>query len=183
MQWGIRSRLVQSRLGGCLAAITRLAFGDETPPVNSLEPRQACGLLSLTQKWSHAQMCKCISSVCNGNISALANSNQCVLIPPSPGFLKQGEWLQLGRENICQVSCIFFICFNCVFPESPEEGANASYFFSLFFQLYRVPPGHNNFLVSFQFLPSALGLVSIGGKHPQSPSEAKSCRCFSPLRT
>lgn len=75
-------------------------------------------------------MCKCISSVCNGNISTLANWNQCVLIPPSPGFLKQGEWLQLGRENICQVSCIFFICFNCVFPESPEEGANASYFFS-----------------------------------------------------
>lgn len=128
-------------------------------------------------------MCKCISSVCNGNISILANSNQCVLIPPSPGFLKQGEWLQLGRENIWQVSCIFFICLNCVFPGSPEEGANASYFCSLFYQLYRVPPGHNSFLVSFQFLPSALGLVSIGGKHPQSPSEAKSCRCFSPLRT
>lgn len=135
--------------GECLPPIPRLAFGDEPPPVNSQEPRQACGLLSLTQKWSHAQTCKGISSVCNGNISTLANLNQCVLIPPSPGFLKQGEWLQLGRVNICQVSCIFFICFNCVFPESPEEGAKASYIFSLFFQLYRVPQLTTAFLCPF----------------------------------
>lgn len=84
-------------------------------------------------------------------------------------------------KHLPSILHLFYL--NCVFPESPEEGANASYFFSLFFQLYRVPPGHNSFLVSFPFLPSALGLVSIGGKHPQSPSEAKSCRCFSPLRT
>lgn len=79
---------------------------------------------------------------------------------------------------------LFFVCFNCFFPESPEEDANASYFSSLVFQLYRVPPGHNSFVLSFLFLPSALGLISVGGKHPQSPSEVKrSCGCFSPLRT
>lgn len=57
-------------------------------------------------------------------------------------------------------------------------------FSSLTFQLYRVPPGHNSFVMSFPFLPSALGLISIGGKHPQSPPEVKrSRRRFSPLRT
>lgn len=189
VQFDVNMHSIQTWLspgwGECLCPITRLVFGDKTPPVSPLEPKQACGLPSLTQNWSHAQVCKCISLVWNGSISTLAYLNQCILIPPFPGFLKWGEWLQSGRENICLGSCIFFVCFNCCFfPESPEEDANASYFSSLVFQLYRVPPGHNSFVMSFPFLPSALGLISIDGKHPQSPSEAKrSCRHFSPLRT
>lgn len=104
-------------------------------------------------------------------------------LDPSISWIFEAGRMASVRQGKCLPSILYLFCLNCVFPESPEKGANASYFFSLFFQLYRVPPGHNSFLVSFPFLPSALGLVSFGGKHPQSPSEAKSCRCFSPLRT
>lgn len=38
-------------------------------------------------------------------------------------------------------------------------------------------------VTSFSFLPSALGLISTGDQHPQSPAEVKSsCMSFLPLR-
>lgn len=69
-------------------------------------------------------------------------------------------------------SCIFF-WFNCFFSESPEEDVNVPYFSSLVSQLYRILPAHNSFVMSFPFLPSALGLISTGGKHPQSPLKSE----------
>lgn len=84
-QTGIQRQNSSSKPHGAQAGLWAPVPHTELKPCLSVKVHFAC------LKWKHFK---------------LAHLNQCILIPLSPGFSKQGEWLQLGRENIYVGSCI-----------------------------------------------------------------------------
>lgn len=84
-------------------------------------------------QWKHFNISKFESMCLDPSISWIFEAGRMASV-------RQGKYL----PSIFNLSCL-----NRVFPENPEKGAKASYFFSLCFQLYRAPQVTTAFLCPF----------------------------------
>lgn len=70
-------------------------------------------------------------------------------LDPSISWIFEAGRMASVRQGKHLPRILNLFCLNCDFPESPEEGANASYFFSCFFSCTEYPQVTTAFLCPF----------------------------------